>query len=155
MEIEILQDKKRSLYVYKNNELSFYSKVKFNWANRITKIYNHDNILLLEVEYKMTLINSHYKILFQNELVKENIVEITDTRIVFDTNERLYTKQGYFIAINGNFSYYFKEIRVSQLKQKNWVSNPKILLNINDENLEFLNLIIFHILATGAGYSSD
>ncbi|KAF2330754.1 hypothetical protein [Flavobacterium nitrogenifigens] len=155
MEIEILQDKKRSLYVYKNNELLFYSKVKSNWTNRVTEIYNHDDILLLEVKYKMTLIKSSYKILFQNELVKEEIVEITDTRIVFDTDKRLYTKQDYFIAIDGNFSYYFKETRISQLKQKSWVSNPKIFLSINDENLEFLNLVLFHILATEAGYSSD
>ncbi|AWK06062.1 hypothetical protein HYN56_18250 [Flavobacterium crocinum] len=155
MEIEILQDKKRSLYVYKNNELLFYSKVKSNWANRITEIYNHDDVLLLEVKHKMTLIKSYYKILFQNELVKEDIVEITDTRIIFDSNKRLYTKQDYFIAINGNYSYYFKENRVSQLKQKNWVSNPKIFLSINDENLEFLNPVIFHILAIEAGYSYD
>ncbi|MFD2942977.1 hypothetical protein [Flavobacterium notoginsengisoli] len=155
MEIEILQDKKRSLYVYKNNKLLFYSKVKSNWTNRITEIYNHDDVLLLEVKYKMTLIKSYYKILFQNELVKEDIVEITDTRIIFDSNKRLYTKQDYFIAIYGNYSYYFEEKRVSQLKQKNWLSNPKIFLSINDENLEFLNLVIFHILAIEAGYSYD
>lgn len=118
------------------------------------EIYNHNDILLLEVKYKMTLINSCYKILFKNELVKEDIVEITDTRIIFDNNKRLYTKEDYFIAIDGNFSYYFKGIRVSQLKQKNWVSKPKIFLSINDENLEFLNPVIFHILATRAGHSS-
>lgn len=154
MEIEILRDKKQNLYVYKNKELLFYSKLKSNWTNSIVEIYNEDDTLLLEVQYKMTLINSYYKILFQNELVKENIVEITDTRIIFD-NKRLYTKQDYFIAISGNFSYYFKEIRICRLKQNNWISKPKILLNINDENLEFLNLVIFHILATGAGNISD
>ncbi|MNQ60814.1 hypothetical protein D3C85_751120 [compost metagenome] len=99
----------------------------------------------------MTLINNYYKILFQSELVKENILEITNTRIIFDYDKRLYTKQDYFITISGNFSYYFKEIRVSQLKQKNWVSKPKMLLTINDENPELLNPVIFHILATREG----
>lgn len=155
MEIEILQDKKQNLFVYKNDQLLFYSKVKFNFTNRIVAIYNQNDILLLEVKYKMTLINSCYKILFQNELVKENILEITNTRIIFDYNKRLYIKQDYFFNIIGNFSYYFKEIRVSQLKQKNWVSKPMMLLSINDENLEFLNPVIFHILAIRAGYNSD
>lgn len=82
MEIEILQDKKQSLYVYKNDELLFYSKIKFNFTNRIVAIYNQNDILVLEVKYKMTLINNFYKILFQNELVTENISEITNTRII-------------------------------------------------------------------------
>ena len=155
MEIEILQDKKQSLYVYKNDELLFYSKVKSNWNNRIITIYNHNDILLLEVKYKMTFIKTYYKILYQNELVTENISEITNTRIIYNFGKRLYIKQDYFIALDGNFSYYFKEIRVSQLKQKNWVSKPKISLNIDDENLEFLNPVILHILAIRAGYNSD
>jgi hypothetical protein len=155
MEIVILQDKKQSLYVYKNDELLFYSKVKFNWVSRIISIYNHNDILLLEVKYKMTFINTYYKILFQNELVKENISEITNTRIIFDYDKRLYIKQDYFFNIIGNFSYFFKEIRISQLKQKNWVSKPMMLLSINDENSEFLNPVIFHILAIRAGYNSD
>jgi hypothetical protein len=155
MEIEILQDKKQSLYVYKNDELLFYSKVKFNWSNRIIAIYDNNDILLLEVKYKMTFIKTYYKILFQNELIPENISEITNTRIIFDFGKRLYIKQDYFFNITGNFSYYFKEIRVSQLKQKNWISKPKMLLNINNENLEFLNPVIFHILLIRAGYNSD
>lgn len=155
MELEIVQDKKQGLYVYKNDELLFYSKVKFNWTNTIITIYDRNDILVLEVKYKMTFIKTYYKILFQNELVTESISEITDTRIIFGIDKRLYTKQDYFIAISGNFSYYFKEFRVSQLKQKNWVSKPKILLSINDENLEFLNPVILHLLAIRAGYSSD
>lgn len=155
MEIEILQDKRQSLYVYKNDELLFYFKVKFSWANRITAIYDHNDILLLEMNYKMTFLNTYYKILFQNELVKEHVLEITNTRIVFDYDKRLYIKQDYFFNITGNFSYYFKEVRAAQLKQKNWVSKPKMLLIVNDENLEFLNPIIFHILAIRAGYNSD
>jgi hypothetical protein len=124
MEIEIIQDKKQRLYVYKNEKLLFYSKVKFNFANRIIAIYNQNNILLLEVKYKMTLINNYYKILFQNELVKESILEeITNTRIIFDYDKRLYIKQDYFFNITGNFSYYFKKNRVSQLKQKNGFQN--------------------------------
>lgn len=155
MEIEILQDKRQSLYVYKSDELLFYSKVKFSWVNRITAIYDHNDILLLEMNYKMTFLNTYYKILFQNELVKEHVLEITNTRIVFDYDKRLYIKQDYFFNITGNFSYYFKEVRAAQLKQKNWVSKPKMLLIVNDENLEFLNPIIFHILAIRAGYNSD
>ena len=61
----------------------------------------------------------------------------------------------YFISLDGNFSYYFKETKISQLKQKTWVSKPKMLLNINDENLEFLHPVILHILAIRAGYNSD
>ncbi len=155
MEIEIVQDKKQNLHVYRNDELLFYSKVKSNWSNRIIAIYDNNDILLLEVKYKMTFIKTSYKILFQNELITENISEITNTRIIFDCDKRLYLKQDYFIAISGNFSYYFKGIRVSRLKQKNWVSKPKMLLTINDENLQFLNPVIFHILAIRAGYNSD
>ncbi|SNR92796.1 hypothetical protein [Flavobacterium sp. ov086] len=155
MEIEIVQDKKQSLYVYRDDELLFYSKVKFNWTNRIITIYNDNNILLLEVKYKMSFFNSYYNILFQNELFTKNISEITDTRIIFGFGKRLYIKQDYFISLDGNFSYYFKETKISQVKQKTWVSKPKMLLNINDENLEFLHPVILHILAIRAGYNSD
>ncbi|MCD0469792.1 hypothetical protein [Flavobacterium sp. JAS] len=155
MEIEIVQDKKQSLYVYRDDELLFYSKVKFNWTNRIITIYNDNNILLLEVKYKMSFFNSYYNILFQNELFTKNISEITDTRIIFGFGKRLYIKQDYFISLDGNFSHYFKETKISQLKQKTWVSKPKMSLNINDENLEFLHPVILHILAIRAGYNSD
>ena len=155
MEIEIVQDKKQNLYVYKNEELLFYSKVKFNWSNRVIAIYNNKDILLLEVKYKMTFLKTYYKILYQNELITENISEITNTRIIFDCDKRLYIKQDYFISLDGNFSYYYKEIRVFQLKQKNWVSKPKMLLIVNDENLEFLNPVILHILAIRAGNNYD
>lgn len=155
MVIEIVQDKKQNLYVYKNEELLFYSKVKFNWSNRIIAIYDNKDILILEVKYKMTFIKTYYKILFQNELITENISEITNTRIIYDYGKRLYIKQDYFISLDGNFSYYFKEFRVSQLKQKIWVSKPKMLLTVNDESLQFLNPVIFHILAIRAGCNSD
>jgi len=155
MEIEIVQDKKQSLYVYKDDELLFYSKIKFNWNNRIISIYDQNDILLLEVEYKMTFIKTYYKILFQNELVTENISEITNTRIIFGHDKRLYIKDDYFISLQGNFSYYLKEVRISRLKQKSWISKPKMSLSINDENLEFLNPVIFHILAIRAGNNSD
>lgn len=155
MEIEIVQDKKQSLYVYKNYELLFYSNVEFNFTNRIITIYNHNDILLLEVKYKMTFIKTYYKILFQNGLLSEEISEITNTRIIFGSGKRLYIKQDYFISIDGNFSYYFKESKISQLKQKSWISNSKMSLNINDENVEFLNPILFHVLAIRAGHNSD
>lgn len=103
----------------------------------------------------MTFIKTYYKILFQNELITENISEITNTRIIYDYGKRLYIKQDYFISLDGNFSYYFKEFRVSQLKQKIWVSKPKMLLTVNDESLQFLNPVIFHILAIRVGCNSD
>ncbi|MRX69939.1 hypothetical protein SAMN06265349_101133 [Flavobacterium resistens] len=155
MEIEIIRDKNQSLYVYKNDELLFYSKVKFNWTNRIISIFNCNDILLLEVKSKMTFIKSDYEILFQNELIADNISEITNGRIIFGSGKRLYIKQDYFISLDGNFSYYFKEIKISQLKQKTWISKPKLTLNINDENIEFLDTVIYHILAIRAGNNSD
>jgi hypothetical protein len=155
MEIEIVQDKKQSLYVYKDDELLFYSKVKFNWNNIIISIYDQHDIVVLEIEYKMTFLKTYYNILFQNELLTKNISEITDTRIIFDSDKRLYIKQDYFFSLQGNFSYYLKEVKISQLKQKVWISKPKLLLNINDQNLDFLNPVIFHILAIRAGNNSD
>lgn len=139
----------------KMDELLFYSNVKFNWNNRIISIYDQNDTLLLEVKYKISFLNNSYKILFHSELLIENISEITETRIIFGCDKRLYTKEDYFISLQGNFSYYLKEVKIAQLKQKVWVSKPKMSLNINDENLEFLNPVIFHILAIRAGNNSE
>ncbi|MBS7230627.1 hypothetical protein KHA90_06295 [Flavobacterium psychroterrae] len=156
MEIEIVENKKQSLYAYKNNELLFYSTGKFNWYKTIIKVYNYNDDLVLNLESKVIFINNSYKILFQNENLLNNILGITDSHLFFDKNKSL--KKNYndrLFSINWNYHYTSEETKIAEVTQNLWKSPRKISLNINDENLDFLDSIIIHILAVQTGNSDN
>lgn len=155
MEIEIVENKKQSLYVYRNDELLYYSTVEFNWYKTIIKIFDHNNDLVLDLENRVIFINNYYKILFQKENLLNDISDITDDHILFNKNKKLKKKyNNRFISMNWNYHYTFEETRIAEVTQNLWKSPRRILLNMNDENLDFLHSIIFHILAVQTGNSN-
>ena len=152
MEIEIIENKKQNLYVYKNDDLSFYSTIHVNWTNRNIKIYNQDDNLLLNVKVQTLLFKTTYKILFQSELMNKAVSNITDYHIFFDQNKNLKLSLNNF-SFNPNFSYFLGETKIAYVKQKIWSSLQKITLYIDDENLEFLDQIIIHLLVKKTGFN--
>ena len=151
MQIEIIEKEKQSLFAYKEGVLLFYSTIKFNWISRVIKIYNPHDILVLELKYDGFL----YEILHQNKFMTKLISKVTNEDVIFNTDKRLYIKSAYFISINNNFNYFFKGNKIAQVKQEMINFSTKFLLNINDENLEFLDQIVLHILSIKTGFSFD
>ncbi|MEN2399529.1 hypothetical protein GKZ90_0007055 [Flavobacterium sp. MC2016-06] len=147
MKIQIEEGKNHSLYAYKDDELLFYSTIKFYWNKRIIKIFDKNNELILEVKSKMIFCEAKYSFLFQNEDLAKNIMKINCDEIHFGENQYLNRKKDDFFSLNLNGSYFLKEIKIGEIKQKWWRSKKKILLDLgNNENLKFLEYIIVHIL---------
>ncbi len=153
MEIEIVENKKQSLYVYKADELLYYSTIKFNWLNKnLIKIFNSNNDLVLEIQrHTGPFRSTTYKILFQNIKIKD----VTDDSLSFDEDKILKNIKNDFLSFNQNSIYLCNEIKVAEIKQKLWNSPQKIILNVDEKFLDFLNFIIIHVLLTKTGHNSD
>jgi hypothetical protein len=157
MEIEIVEDKKQSLYVYENDKLLFYSTIDFKWTgNNIIKIFDSKDDLNLEIEdYNGFLWSQKFKISFQKTREERNINDFTYDYISFDENENLKRQKEDFFALNQNCFYSLKGTKIAQTKQKMWNSPQKIILEINDKYLDLKDLIIIHILVIRTGFNSS
>ncbi|PXY47243.1 hypothetical protein [Flavobacterium hydrophilum] len=153
MILEIIQKGRQSLFVYQDGNLLFYSVVKFNWINRIINIYNQNDDLLLELKCRSFFMKSNYKILFQNQSLNPFINEINSRSITFNTDKYLTVDSKYFISFN--YNYYFRDTKIAELKKKIFSISSKMTLELNDENLEFSDQIIMHILSIETGVSVD
>lgn len=151
MEIEIIEKQNQSLVAYKDGELLFYSTIKNNWFSRVIKIYNPHDVLILELKYD----SFSFNILHQNKFMTKLVSKINNEVIIFNNDKQLYIKSAYFISINNNFNYFFEGRKIAQVKQKFISFSTKFLLTVNDENLEFLDQIIFHVLSIKTGFSID
>lgn len=151
MEIKIIEKQNQSLAVYKDGGLLFYSTIKFNWFNRVVKIYNPHDVLVLELKHD----TYSYEILHQNKFMTKLISNINNETITFNTNKRLFVKSRYFISINQDFNYFLKKDKIAQVKQKTINYCTAFLLDINEEYLEFTDQIILHVLAIKTGFSYD
>ncbi len=152
MEIEIIENKKQSLYVYKADELLFYSTIKFNWHRKnLVKIFNSNEDLIFELQsYAAPFRSTKYKILYQNL----NIENITDDFLRFDEDKILKNKRSDFLSFNQNSFYLHNGIKIAETKQKLWDSPQRIMLNLDENFLELLTLIIIHILSIKTGFNS-
>ena len=157
MKIEIVENRKQSLFAYKNDELLFYSTIKFNWLKKnLVKIFDSNDDLILELQsYEPPFSSAKYKILFQNIEKTKDISEITEIDMFFNLNKSLRKTKGNYFSFNINFSYFSETIKIADIKQKFWSSTQKMYLEINDENIDFLNYIMIHILSTRTGYNSN
>ena len=151
MEIEIVEKQNQSLVAYKDGELLFYSTIKSNWFSKIVKIYNPFDVLALELKVDAF----DFEILHQNKFMTKLISSIDTDAIIFSDDKRLYIKSTHFITINNNFNYFFEATKIAQVKQKIISFSTKFLLTINDENIEFIDQIIFHVLSIKTGFSVD
>ncbi|KQX00624.1 hypothetical protein [Flavobacterium sp. Root420] len=157
MKIEIVENRKQSLFAYKNDELLFYSTIKFNWLKKnLVKIFDSNDDLILELQsYEPPFSSPKYKILFQDIEKTKDISEITEIDMFFNLNKSLRKTKGNYFSFNTNFSYFSETIKIADIKQKFWSSTQKMYLEINDENIDFLNYIMIHILSTRTGYNSN
>lgn len=153
MKIEIVQKNKQSLFAYKDGNLLFYSILKYNWTSRIVQIYNHNDNLVLELKFRSFFIKSTYKILFQDQLLTSFITDINGRSVIFDHDKCLTLKPKYYISFN--YNYYYREAEIAQLKKKILSFSSKMVLDIKDKNLEFLDQIIIHVLSIETGASID
>nr|WP_294781324.1 hypothetical protein [uncultured Flavobacterium sp.] len=88
MEIEIVENKKQSLYVYENDELLFYSIIDFKWTKKnIVKVFDSKSDLMFEVEsQKLPFRFQKIKILFQKTKKEKNINALNYNYILFNEN---------------------------------------------------------------------
>lgn len=152
MKVEIIQKNKQSLFAYNDGNLLFYSIIKPNWTDRIVSIYNSNNDLLLELNCRSFFIKSFYKILFQNQSLI-SFVKINGRSIIFDHNKYLTIKPKYYISFN--YNYYFGEFKIAEIKKKILSFSSKMILDIKDDKLEFLDQIVIHVLSIETGVSVD
>lgn len=102
MEVEIVENRKQSLFAYKNGELLFYSTIKFNWLKKnLVKIFDSKDNLLLELQsYDAPFRPLNLKVLSQNIDKTKNIIQISEYEIVFNENKKLMSqKQDCFLSI--------------------------------------------------------
>ena len=157
MEIEIIEDYKQSLFVYKNGELLFYSTIKFSFLRKnIIKIFDSNDELVLELKsYETPFSLAKFEILFQNKDKTKNINEITKVYLTFDQNQTIRRIGENHFSFNLKSSYFINKIKLADIKLKFWTSTQKMSLNLNLEYEEFLDSIIFHVLSTRTGYNSN
>ena len=98
MDIEFVENKKQSLYAYKDDELLFYSTIKFNWLRKnLVKIFDFNDDLILELlSYESPFGSAKYEILFQNKEKTKDIIEITGVYISDHNKILRRTKANYF-----------------------------------------------------------
>lgn len=153
MEIEILEKNKKSQFAYKDGNLLFYSTLKSNWTSRIIKIFNQNNDLVLELKCRSFFMKSIYKILFQNELLTTSITEINGRSIIFDQDKHLTVKPKSYISFS--YNYYSGNAEIAELKKNILSSANKMIIDVKDDKLEFLDQIIIHVLSIETGVSVD
>ena len=156
MEIEIIEKQNQSLFAYKENALLFYSKVNSNIINKIIKVFNKDDNLVLELKITDLVFKNNYKIIFQNNELIDHITRINYRDIYFD-DSKSFTKRynNRIISFSWNYYYSYKQIKIAQVKHNTKYYPCKMLVNINDENLGFLNQILVHILSVRTADSND
>ncbi|MBS7253905.1 hypothetical protein [Flavobacterium branchiicola] len=157
MEIKIIEDKKQSLYAYKNDQLLFYSTIKFNWLRKnLVRIFDSNDQLVLELQISETPFGSaKFKILFQNKGLIKDVTEITKTNILFDGNKKIRKTSENLFSFNLKSSYFLEKSKIADVEGKFWTTTQKFYIDFDSEYEEFLNLVIIHILATRTGYNSN
>lgn len=158
MEIEVIYDK-GGLCAYKNDELLFYSTssaTNMNLFQRTIKVFNHDDNLVLELKMIDLIFKNNYKILFQNNDLIDHITKIDYGDIYFDENKSL--KKRYnnrIISLNWNYYYMYEHIKIAQVKHNLKYYPCKMVVNIEDQNLGFLNQILIHVLSMRTADPND
>lgn len=157
MEVEIVENRKQSLFAYKNGELLFYSTIKFNWLKKnLVKIFDSKDNLILELQsYDAPFRPLNLKVLSQNIDKTKNIIQISEYEIVFNENKKLMSQKQDLLSFNQNCFYWYNGIKIAEIKQTMWNSPQKIILHIDEKELKLLDFLIIHILAVRTGYNSD
>ena len=144
------------LKAFKDNSLLFYSTAKINIFNRIIKVFNYADILVLELKITELIFKTSYKILFQNNDLISHVSRISYDDIFFDENESLKKRfNNRIISFNWNYCYFHKNVKIAQVKH-NTKKYPCIMeLSIEEKNLNFLDQILIHILSTRIADPND
>ncbi|MNX13969.1 hypothetical protein D3C86_437810 [compost metagenome] len=156
MEIDIVYTKE-GLSAYKDDNLLFYSKGSFNFINRIVKLFNDNDKLLLEVKIIDLIFIDKYKIFFQDQdLLGYNITQMDYYEMCLDRGTSI--KKRYnnrIISFNWNYYYLYEQNKIAQVKHNVKYYPILMVVNVNDENLSFVNLLLIHILLTRTNDPND
>ena len=156
MEIEIIEKKDQNLYVYQNSNLLFYSKLKWNYLKRnVITIFDENDEIVIEFQSYTLFFISKFKILKQVNNTINKITNISDDFISYGKNKNIEKEIDNYFSFNLNFSYFYKKRKIAEVKQKLYSFPQKILLKIDEKDIEFRNSVVIHILAIRTGYLSD
>lgn len=155
MEIEIIH-KNRGLRAFKDNTLLFYSTAKINIFKRFIKVFNYDDILVLELKITDLIFKTSYKILFQNNDLISHVTRISYDDIFFDKNDSLNKRfNNRTISFNWDYCYFYKNVKITQIKHNTKKYPCIMVLDIEEKNLNFLDQILIHILSTRIADPND
>lgn len=156
MEFEIIETKNQTLYVYQNDDLMFYSKLKWNWLKRdVITIFDENDEIVIEFQSFAVFFMSKFKVLKQNNKITNKISKISDSHLSYGKDKKIERQIDNYFSFNLNFSYFCNKRKIAEVKQKLYSFPQKILINIDVKNIEFRNAVLIHILAIRTGYSHD
>ena len=90
IQIEIIEKKDQNLYVYQNENLLFYSKLKWNWLKRnVVTIFDENNDLVIEFQSYTSFFITKFKILKQDNDKTYKISKINVAYINYGKNINL------------------------------------------------------------------
>jgi len=152
VEFKIIEQKNRGLNIYKNENIVFYSKIKRNWLNT-SLIEIFDNCENKIIELKRTgLFTDKIKIINQNVELSENISEIKTLKICYGKNIQIKSSITIFPFLNPK-NFYLNNIQIATLNEK-FKSKKEFILSIEEKNIEYLNPILFYVLAINTNFEN-
>ncbi|MDO8317452.1 MAG: hypothetical protein Q7T12_08015 [Flavobacterium sp.] len=152
MEFKIIEQKNRGLNVYKNEDLIFYSTIKTNWLKtNLIKIFDKSGNKIIELN-KTGIFTDKIRILNQNIEFTKNISEIKTLKICYGKSIQIKTSIIIFPFLKPKI-FYYNNGPIGVLKE-NFKPKKEFTLTIEEENIEFLNPIIFYILTINTDFEN-
>ena len=152
MEFKIIEQKNRGLNIYKNENIIFYSKIKRNWLNTsLIEIFDNCGNKIIELK-RTGLFTDKIKIINQNVELSENISEIKTLKICYGKNIQIKSSITIFPFLNPK-NFYLNNIQIATLNEK-FKSKKEFILSIEEKNIEYLNPILFYVLAINTNFEN-
>ena len=152
MEFKIIEQKNRGLNIYKNENVIFYSTIKRNWLNtNLIEIFDNSGNKIIELK-RTGLFTDKIKIINQNVELSENISEIKTLKICYGKNIQIKSSITIFPFLNPK-KFYLNNIKIGTLKEK-FKSKKEFILSIEEKNIEYLNPILFYVLAINTDFEN-
>jgi hypothetical protein len=152
VEFKIIEQKNRGLNIYKNENIIFYSKIKRNWLNTsLIEIFDNCGNKIIELK-RTGLFTDKIKIINQNVELSENISEIKTLKICYGKNIQIKSSITIFPFLNPK-NFYLNNIQIATLNEK-FKSKREFILSIEEKNIEYLNPILFYVLAINTNFEN-
>jgi hypothetical protein len=152
VEFKIIEQKNRGLNIYKNENIIFYSTIKRNWLNtNLIEIFDNSGNKIIELK-RTGLFTDRITIINQNIELSGNISEIKTLKICYGENIQIKSSITIFPFLNPK-KFYSNNIQIGTLKEK-FKSKKEFILYIEERNIEYLNPILFYILAINTSFEN-